>query len=130
MHLQGRPGSLEDLLAAMSTPGVHDIDLTGVTLELGRQLVNEGPTASLVLRAWPAGCTVTGGAITIPDSAIVLLTGGGATFKGTTFMGAMRCLSLDAVPQWRGLDAVPRSRCSASVEGPSAPNTRWRGVSV
>lgn len=85
--VQVRPKSLEGLMAAMSKPGVHHIDLKGAALKLGQRLQEQGPTESLVLRAWTAGCTVTGGVLHLPQSAVLLLTGSGACFKGTSFIG-------------------------------------------
>lgn len=86
--VQVAPKSLEGLLAAMATPGVHQLNLSGATLRLGRKLQEQGPTESLVLRAWPAGCAVIGGTLHLPDSAVVLLSGRGACFTRTAFSGA------------------------------------------
>lgn len=39
-------------------------------------------------RAWPSGCTVVAGTISLPREGIMLLSGHGAHFKHTTFSGA------------------------------------------
>ena len=71
----------------MSTPSAARIELGSETLQLERGLRDKGPAGGLVLRAWPAGCTVSGGTIQLPRSAVLLLTGHGAHFRGTTFSG-------------------------------------------
>lgn len=86
--VQGPLKTIKALLQAMSTPGTPHIELESETLQLGRWLRDQGPASGLVLRAWPAGCIVSGGTIHLPLSTVLLLTGRGAHFRGTTFSGA------------------------------------------
>lgn len=52
-----------------------------------------------MLRAWPAGCVVSGGHLQLPRSTVALLTGRGVHFRGTTFSGAaLRLLIASSLP--------------------------------
>ena len=101
MTVQGRVKSVKALVQAMSmdTPGAAHIDLGSESLNLNRGLRDKGDVDGLVLRAWPAGCTVSGGTINLPRCSVLLLTGRGVHFKGTSFCGA----ALHAPGWWPGI---------------------------
>lgn len=85
--LQSATRSIEALLQAISEPGAICIDLKPPALTLGRHHQALGRPECLVLRAWPSGCTIVSGELTLPPLALLLLTGSGATFKRTSFVG-------------------------------------------
>ena len=87
---QDRIKTIKALLQAISTPKTTHIGLESETIHLELGLRDKGPAGGLVLGAWPAGCTVSGGTIQLPRCApsVLLLAGSGVHFTGTTFAGA------------------------------------------
>lgn len=85
--VQGRHKCIEWLLLQLADC-VATIDLQGSTLRALR-LRRHGSERSCicVLRAAPCGSTVTDGTVTLPPSAVLLLTGSGAHFADVTFSG-------------------------------------------
>lgn len=77
--------NVDDLVAAMSSlPGSH--------LSLGTAPLQVRPPPDRTFHVWRAatyGCSVHDGAIELSERGVLLLTGRGAHFQGTTFTGAL-----------------------------------------
>lgn len=85
--LQGSPATVEALVKRMSKPGTTRISLPRRPLRLKPGVLKRGPAHALVLRAAPAGCTITSGNVMLPSGTVLLLAGRGAHFHGVKFTG-------------------------------------------
>lgn len=91
--LQSRPANVEALVKRMSTPSTARISLPRRQLKLKSGLLRRGPADTIVLRAAPAGCSVTSGNVMLPTDTVLLLAGHGAHFHGVNFTGTRHELS-------------------------------------
>lgn len=79
---------IEDLVSAISSPKLLHMHLPTAPLRTRCEFPAPGGNSFAVWRAPSAGCIVQSGTVELPERGLLLLTGCGVRFYGTTFTGA------------------------------------------
>jgi len=98
LQADGEVGDIESLVASLSSPLYRPLHLDGASLVLRSQYQPQPGGMMLVWRAFTCGQSVRHGIVELPEGGVLLLTGHGASFHGTTFKGAASFDSSYAMP--------------------------------